>query len=318
MAFSAAAAPQEWVEVPFRALKEHAGLRLDAFLVARLHRYSRASVQKLIDEGRVAAGGRPVKASLRLAEGETVVIRYPRTAEPPVPHEVMPILYEDTSVVVINKPGGTLSHPTDKVLHNTVTTILAKQLGRKVHLAHRLDRETSGVQVLALNTDAARSLYEQFLGRTVRKEYLAVVFGEVAWRQKLLDAPLGPEGGEIRVRQAVGAGQSAVTEFERLATDGKLSLVSGRPKTGRLHQIRAHLAHLGHPVVGDKLYVGAGEAYMKAVRKEIGRADLDALGADRQLLHAWKLSFEHPVTGKRLNLVAPVPADFPLRPAEAP
>ena len=311
---TAAAAPQEWVEVPFRALKEHAGMRLDSFLVARLHRYSRASVQKLIDDGRVAAGGRPVKASLKIAEGETVVIRYPRTAEPPVPHEVMPILYRDDSVVVIDKPGGTLSHPTDKVLHNTVTTILAKQLGRKVHLAHRLDRETSGVQVLALGTDAARSLYEQFLGRTVRKEYLAVVFGDVAWKKKLLDAPLGPEGGEIRVRQAVGAGQSAVTEFERLASDGKLSLVSGKPKTGRLHQIRAHLAHLGHPVVGDKLYVGAGEAYMKAVRKEIGRADLDALGADRQLLHAWKLSFDHPVTGRRLNLEAPVPADFPLRP----
>lgn len=318
MSPAAPAASQEWVEVPFRALKEHAGLRLDAFLVARLHRYSRASVQKLIDDGRVTAGGRGVKASLRLAEGETVVIRYPRTAEPPVPHDVMPILYEDASVVVIDKPGGTLSHPTDKVLHNTVTTLLARQLGRKVYLAHRLDRETSGAQVLALDAAAARSLYEQFLGRTVRKEYLAVVFGAVSWKKKLLDAPLGPEGGEIRVRQAVGAGQPAVTAFERLATDGKLSLVSGRPETGRLHQIRAHLAHLGHPVVGDKLYVGAGEAYLKAVRRTLGRADLDALGADRQLLHAWKLSFEHPVTGKRLELCAPVPADFPLRPEAAP
>jgi len=307
-------ASEEWVEVPFRALKEHAGLRLDAFLAARLHKYSRASVQKLIDDGRVTLGGRGVKASLRVAEGETVLIRYPRAAEPPVPHEVMPILYQDDSLVVIDKPGGTLSHPTDKILHNTVTTILARQLGRKVHLAHRLDRETSGAQVLALDAGAARSLYEQFLGRTVRKEYLAVVFGEVSWKKKLLDAPLGPEGGEIRVRQAVGAGQPAITEFTRLATDGKLSLVSGRPKTGRLHQIRAHLAHLGHPVVGDKLYVGAGEAYLKAVRKEIGRADLDALGADRQLLHAWKISFAHPLTGKRLDVEAPVPPDFPLRP----
>jgi 23S rRNA pseudouridine1911/1915/1917 synthase len=318
MPAAATDAAQEWVEVPFRALKEHAGLRLDAFLVARLHRYSRASVQKLIDDGLVSAGGRGVKASLRMAEGQTILIRYPRTAEPPVPHEVMPILYEDASVVVIDKPGGTLSHPTDKILHNTVTTILARQLGRKVFLAHRLDRETSGAQVLALDAGAARSLYEQFHGRTVRKEYLAVVFGEVSWQKKLLDAPLGPEGGEIRVRQAVGAGQSAVTEFTRLATDGKFSLVSGKPKTGRLHQIRAHLAHLGHPVVGDKLYVGAGEAYMKAVRKELGREDLDGLGADRQLLHAWKLSFEHPVTGKRLFLEAPVPADFPLRPEAAP
>lgn len=317
MSSVATGACEEWVEVPFRALKEHAGLRLDAFLVARLHKYSRASVQKLIDDGRVTLGGRGVKAALRVAEGQTVLIRYPRAAEPPVPHEVMPILYRDESFVVIDKPGGTLSHPTDKILHNTVTTILSRQLGRKVHLAHRLDRETSGVQVLALDADAARSLYEQFLGRTVRKEYLAVVFGEVSWKKRLLDAPLGPQGGEIRVRQAVGAGQPAITEFERLATDGKISLVSGKPKTGRLHQIRAHLAHLGHPVVGDKLYVGSGEAYMKAVRRELGRADLDALGADRQLLHAWKISFEHPVTGKRLSIEAPVPADFPLRPEAA-
>ncbi|HEX4047624.1 MAG TPA: RluA family pseudouridine synthase [Elusimicrobiota bacterium] len=317
MPAAASAVAEEWIEVPFRALKEHAGLRLDAFLVARLHRYSRANVQKLIDDGRVSVAGRSVKASRRVAERETVLIRYPRAAEPPVPHEVMPVLYQDDSLVVIDKPGGTLSHPTDKILHNTVTAILARQLGRKVFLAHRLDRETSGAQVLALDADAARSLYEQFLGRTVRKEYLAVVFGDVAWKRKLLDAPLGPEGGEIRVRQAVGAGQPAVTEFTRLATDGKLSLVSGRPKTGRLHQLRAHLAHLGHPVVGDKLYVGSGEAYMKAVRGELGRADLDALGADRQLLHAWKLSFDHPVTGRRLELEAPVPADFPLRP-EAP
>ena len=306
-----------WVEVPFRALKEHAGLRLDAFLVARLHKYSRAGVQRLIDDGRVSMGRRDVKASLRLAEGETVLIRYPRAAEPPVPHEVMPILYQDASVVVIDKPGGTLSHPTDKILHNTVTTILARQLDRKVFLAHRLDRETSGAQILALDADAARSLHEQFLGRTVRKEYLAVVFGAVAWKNKTVDAPLGPEGGEIRVRQAVGAGQPAITEFALRATDGKLSLVSAKPKTGRLHQIRAHLAHIGHPLVGDKLYVGSGEAYMKAVRRELGRADLDMLGADRQLLHAWKISFTHPRTGERLKIEAPVPADFPLRPEAA-
>jgi 23S rRNA pseudouridine1911/1915/1917 synthase len=308
----------EWVEVPFRALKEHAGLRLDAFLVARLHQYSRARVQKLIDEGRVLRGGHGVKASARITEGDTVVIRYPRADEPPVPHETMPVIYQDDELVVIDKPGGTLSHPTDKILHNAVTTILPRQIGRPVFLAHRLDRETSGALVLALDAGSARSLFEQFVGRSVKKEYLAVVFGAPAWTKTVVDAPIGPEGGEIKVRQAVGAGQSAVTEFEKLATDGRLSLIRAKPRTGRLHQIRAHLAHIGHPVVGDKLYVGAGEAYLKAVRKEIAREDLDALGAERQLLHAWKISFEHPRTGRRLNIIAPVPADFPLRPAEAP
>ncbi|MEQ1918165.1 MAG: RluA family pseudouridine synthase, partial [Elusimicrobiota bacterium] len=220
-------------------------------------------------------------------------------------------------IVVISKPGGTLSHPTDKVLHNTVTHLLTKQLGRKVYLAHRLDRETSGTMVLALDVDAARSLYEQFVAHGVRKEYLAVVFGAVSWTETVVDAPLGEEGKAIRVRRAVGGanGQSAVTEFRRLATDGRLSLVSAMPRTGRLHQIRAHLAHIGHPLVGDKLYCGDGEVYMKAVRKEVSRADLDALGADRQLLHAWRLSFKHPGDGRALAFTAPVPDDFPLRPS---
>lgn len=304
-----------WVEVPFRVLKEHGGLRLDAFLAARLHGYSRARVQKLIEDGLVSLPARDAKASARLAEGQTVLIRYPRTAEPPLKHETLPLLHSDDSLVVVNKPGGVLSHPTDKVLNNTVTSILTRQLGRKVHLAHRLDRETSGALVLALDPDCARALYEQFVLRRVRKEYLAVVHGELAWEKKVLDAPLGPEGGEIRVRQAVGTGASAVTEFTRLSTDGKLSLVSAKPRTGRLHQIRAHLAHLGHPVVGDKLYIGAGEAYMKAVRRELAQDDLTALGADRQLLHAWRLEFDHPKSGRRLKLEAPVPEDFPLRPA---
>ncbi|MBI4370778.1 MAG: RluA family pseudouridine synthase [Elusimicrobia bacterium] len=308
----------DWVEVPFRVLKEHGGMRVDAYLAARLKRYSRARVQSLIEDGRVSLRGRGVKPALRVSEGETVLIRYQRAEEPPVPHEMMPILYQDDAVAVIAKPGGTLSHPTDKILQNTVTRILTRQLGRRVHLCHRLDRETSGVMVLALSTSDARAIYEQFRARSVRKEYLAVVFGNVAWTRQVVDAPLGAEEGEIMVRRAVGGtgGQSAVTEFERLAGDGRRSLVAARPRTGRLHQIRAHLAHLGHPVVGDKLYVGSGKAYLKAVRRELNEDDLNALGAKRQLLHAWRLEFGHPRDGRRLRLSAPVPADFPLRPPE--
>lgn len=306
----------EWVEVPFRPLKEHAGMRLDAYLASRLHKYSRARVQEIIGEGRVLLRGRPAKPSTRVADGETVLIRYPRTEEPPVPHERMPILHQDERLVVIDKPGGTLSHPTDKIQHNTVTHLLSKQLGRKVFLAHRLDRETSGVMLLALDSEGARALYEQFMAREIRKEYLAVVLGRVEWERKLVDAPIGAEGGEIKVRRAVGVegGDSAITEFERLARSDTFSLVRARPRTGRLHQIRAHLAFLGHPLAGDKLYQGAGEAYMKAVRKELSADDVAALGAGRQLLHAWRVSFRHPADGRDMTIEAPVPADFPLRP----
>jgi len=289
----------DWIDVPFRALKEHEGLRLDTFLAARLgKKYSRAAVQKIIDDGLVSRAARPVKASARISEGETVLIRYPRVEEPPVPHETMPVLFQDERIAVISKPGGTLSHPTDKVLHNTVTHLLARQLGRKVYLAHRLDRETSGAMVLALDVDAARSLYEQFVGRGVQKEYLAVVFGAVAWESTVVDAPLGEEGKGIRVRRAVGGanGQSAVTEFRRLATDARLSLVSALPRTGRLHQIRAHLAHLGHPILGDPKY----------------RGPTSVAGAPitRQLLHAWRLGFVHPATGESVEFTAPWPAAF--------
>lgn len=307
---------REWVEVPFRPQKEQAGMRLDAFLAARLHKYSRARVQEIIGEGRVFLRGKEAKASQRVADGELVLIRYPRTEEPPVPHEIMPVLWQDERLVVIDKPGGTLSHPTDKIQHNTVTHLLAKQLGRKVHLAHRLDRETSGVMLLALDADAARSLHEQFLAHGIRKEYLAVVLGEPPWKTRTVDAPIGAEGGEIKVRRAVGVegGDPAVTEFEKLASDGRFSLLAARPKTGRLHQIRAHLAHLGHPLAGDKLYHGEGQAYLKAVNKTLTPADVEALGAGRQLLHAWRISLKHPDDGRPLRFEAPVPADFPLRP----
>ncbi len=302
-----------WVEVPFQAQLEQSGRRVDAFLAMRLKRYSRSQVQRLIEQGRVLLRGRAVKAATRVSSGETVVIRYPKTSEPPCAHSSLSVLHEDAALLAVDKPGGVLSHPTDKVLANSVTSILAAQFpGKKLHLAHRLDRETSGVLLLGRSPQAARALVSQFEGRLVSKEYLAVVRGRVPWASLRVESPLAGEGGEIKVRQAVGGreGSPASTEFFRLSSSHGASLVRALPKTGRLHQIRVHLASLGHPVLGDKLYTGRGEAYLKACRHELTDDDLLALGAPRQMLHALRVRFAHPADGRPMDIRAPIPSDM--------
>lgn len=300
-----AAQPAAWVEVPFEVQKSHGGLRVDQHLARRLERYSRAEIQRLIAAGRVSIAQRPVKAARRVASGERVVIRYPKRQEPPCAHESLPVLFEDDILLAVNKPGDLLTHPTDKIVDNAATSILKRQFpGRTLRLLHRLDRETSGVLLLAKDAATARRLSGLFLTREVRKEYWALVRGAVGWKSTVVDAPIGREGLEIKVRQKVGTGQKAVTEFECLAAGAETSLILAKPRTGRLHQIRAHLAHIGHPILGDKLYTGEGEIYMKAVRGEIRPEDLAGLGSDRQLLHA------RTVTLAGRTIVAPPPEDF--------
>lgn len=296
-----------FVEIPFEVLGPLAGARLDVFLAARLHRYSRARVQALIDEGRVFLGGRAAKASRRMAEGERVIIRYPVREDPPPRVERLEVLFEDSLLLAVNKPGGVLSHPTDKTVRNSVTVILARQFpGQKLHLAHRLDRETSGVLLFAKTPAAARSLNALFIERRIEKRYWAIVSGRVAFSRRVVDLPLGYDNHEVRVRQRIfppGEGVPALTHVRRLALGEEATLVCAWPKTGRLHQIRVHLASLGHPILGDKIYAGDGQAYLKAWRGE-------AQASGRQMLHAESLRLEHPATGKTLRLEAPLPDDF--------
>ncbi len=299
------------VEVPFEVQKPQHGLRVDQYLCWRLPRYSRTGVQRLIESGLVTLRGRPVKAATRVNGGDTVLIKYPKAVEPPCAHKNLRVLYEDAGLLAVDKPAGMLSHPTGKIIENAATTILKRQFpGQSLHLAHRLDRETSGVLLFARSRKAARALLGQFAGRTIKKTYLALVRGSPAWTSRRVEAAIGSEGGLIRVRQTTGRGQPAATSFRVVERGAACALVEARPETGRLHQIRVHLASLGHPVVGDKLYTGDGALYLKTVERKITAEDLQSLGAARQMLHAAVLELDHPATGERLAIKAPLPEDF--------
>lgn len=306
----------EYIEVPFSVSDRpgSAGKRLDAFLVDRLQAQSRAHVQRFIAEGRVFLRGRKAKASTRVDIKDTVIVRYPPRHEPEPRCKRLEILYEDDHLLAIDKPGDVLSHPSGKIVRNAVTTILAAQRpGQGLHLSHRLDRETSGVLLFAKNPVDAHVLGKQFEGRTVRKEYLALVRGHIPFERKVFDAPLGLKGGVIRIRQAVRleeeGGVPAVTEFERLAAASRLSIVRARPRTGRLHQIRVHLAALGYPVLGDKLYSSDGHYFLKVIDTPLDEKDFLILGARRHMLHARSIEIRHP-KGRLLTITSPSPPDF--------
>ncbi|MBI5622991.1 MAG: RluA family pseudouridine synthase [Elusimicrobia bacterium] len=304
-------ADPEFVEVPFAVPAGTGKVRLDVFLAGRLRGYSRAKVQSMIEEERVLLGRRSAKPAAKVFDGDTVVIRFPWRPDPESGHGRLEVLHQDDDVLAVNKPGDLLSHPTDKTTKASATWILGRQIpGFKPYLIHRLDRETSGILLFGRNQRAARRLSEQFESREVRKEYWALVRG--AFRgARVVDRPIGRAGHAIRVRQSVSeSGQSARTLFSCLVPGRKVSLVSAKPRTGRLHQIRVHLAWLGHPVVGDKLYTGEGEAYVKAWKGELSEEDAALLGAGRQMLHARSLEFRQPTTGVRVRLTAPLPPDF--------
>ncbi|TBR18132.1 RluA family pseudouridine synthase [bacterium] len=302
------------VRFPVRDVPGAEGGRLDVFLAARIKGSTRSGVQKMVGDGRVKVEGRPgeTRASMRVGPEDVVVVLYPRREDPPPRVEALTVLYEDDRLLVVDKPGGVLSHPTDKVARNSVTEILKTQRpGFEPRLAHRLDRETSGVLALTKDSEAARLLQEQFEDRRTAKEYWALVHGRPDWTETVADFPLAKEGGDVKVRQSVSAsGDPALTEFRVLSSGEDASLVLCRPKTGRLHQLRVHLAHLGHPILGDLLYGSDPGLYKKAVAGTITDADRRSSGAERQMLHAARLAFLHPTDSRPVTVEAPTPSDF--------
>jgi 23S rRNA pseudouridine1911/1915/1917 synthase len=300
-----------------------AGQRLDRWLADRLPEQSRSAVQRWIAEGQVEVDGGPVKASYKLTGSEVIQVTLPalKPASSLVAEPLdLAILYEDDDLLVVDKPAGMVVHPApghsggtlvNAVLHHCPT--LAGVGGdRRPGIVHRLDKETSGLIVVAKHDGAHRALQAQFKARTVYKEYLALVEGRVTPPQGRINAPLGRHPTD-RLRQAIlppdpvsGAerGRAAITDYRVLATytapvadntgRAHFSLISAVIHTGRTHQIRVHLAWRKHPVVGDTLY-----GYRRP-----------RLPVPRQFLHAHRLRFTLPSNGAPREFIAPLPADL--------
>jgi 23S rRNA pseudouridine1911/1915/1917 synthase len=306
---------ERWVWVPFEVDKKFDGYRIDRFLAQRLAGYSRSKVQSILSEARVLKEGRAAKANSKVQTGDHVQIAYLRRPEKPLAADTsIPVIFEDDDLIIVNKPADLLSHPTDKIVNNTVLGILRHSRPDlpKLHLLHRLDRETSGVIALAKNANAARAWTRHMEAHRIRKEYIAIVRGQIDPPEGMIGMPIGRQGGEIRVRQWVDVpgAVAAATAYEMIGGTRTYSVIRVFPKTGRLHQIRVHFAALGHPLLGDPLYTGAGEIYQKMIAGQCTEADRSTLGFRRVALHAAALTFPHPVSKSERRVEAPLPEDM--------
>ncbi|HVO71745.1 MAG TPA: RluA family pseudouridine synthase [Aggregatilineaceae bacterium] len=283
-------------------IAEEIGERLDKALAARLGTLSRVQVQSLIRDELVTVDGRAVKASYRIEGGEVIRARIPLPEEElgPQPEPIaLDILYEDECVAAINKPAGMVVHPayghTSGTLVNAVLARWPQIAGfsepERAGIVHRLDKDTSGAILVAKTAAALESLRAQFKARTVAKRYLALVEGMLDTPDGLIDAPIGRDPGQRKRMAVVRNGREAVTEYHVLDAYVGFSLLEVLPHTGRTHQIRVHLAFVGHPVVGDTVY---------GRRKQ-------SIKLKRHFLHAASLTFTRPDTGEPITVEAPLP-----------
>lgn len=278
--------------------------RLDVVTAAHLG-LARADVQRAIGDGRVLVDGRARPKSFRLTGGERVEARMTRDATPGAEPGGLDVRYEDAHLLVVAKPAGVLTHPTPTRRTGTLVNRLMAS-GRPLSgaggddrpgIVHRLDAGTSGLLVVAKDDETHRALQAMFRRHAVVRRYLALVRGAPAQDVFLVDAPLARDRARVRVR-GVG-GRPAATEVEVRERFARSALVEARPRTGRTHQIRVHLAAIGHPILGDRAYGGRGE-------------DSAALGLSRPFLHSAAIAFEHPVTGERVAVEEPLPPDLAM------
>jgi len=307
---------------------EEAGERLDRVLSRRIPALSRSRLKALILAGQVSVAARTIRdPAAHVNCGDEVTVTLPPAAEAKPAGEEIPlnIVYEDEALIVIDKPAGLVVHPAAGHAQGTLVNALIAHCGdslsgiggvKRPGIVHRLDKDTSGLMVVAKTDKAHRALSKQFADKTegpLERGYLTLVWGAPAKPKGVIDAPLDRHPHAREKRAVREGGRHAVTHWQKLEAfagrDGKpvAALIACTLETGRTHQIRVHLAHIGHPIMGDETYATGFKTKASLLSPE-ARTALDALG--RQALHAYRLAFEHPDTGELLEFQSELPADL--------
>ena len=286
------------------AATEHAGVRLDAFLSAD-GALTRSQAARLIAEGRVRVNGKPAAKSARLSGGETVTVDVPQLRETALPPQDIPldVVYEDNDVIVVNKPTGLVVHPAPGHPDGTLVNALLHHCGdslsgiggeKRPGIVHRIDRDTSGLIIAAKNDTAHLALSAQLKDHSLSRTYECLVTGNMKQDSGTVDAPIGRSSADRKKMAVVPTGRRAVTHWEVVARYPGVTHLRCRLETGRTHQIRVHMAYIGHPILGDTVY---------GAKKPVP-------GLTGQCLHAAGLRFIHPRTGEPVELHCPLPPEF--------
>ena len=286
----------------YNFVADEPGVRLDKYVCGKLAELSRTRIQKLIADGHIMVNDQVAKAGLKLNAGDRLKVILPPAPPSPLTPEAIPlnILYEDDDLLVVDKPAGLTVHPAPGHPAHTLLNAVLSHFPRLAALSdslrpgivHRLDRDTSGVMVVAKNTRAQARLIEQFKARSVAKAYLVLVKGKLTPESGVIEAPIGRDPRDRKRMAVVTKGREARTEYRVIKYIGGYTLLEVKPETGRTHQIRVHLAAIGYPVVGDKVY-GVKSPFLS-----------------RQFIHASRLGFKLPSTGKYMEFKSELPPDL--------
>ena len=281
------------------------GKRLDIYIAENFNELSRTMIKKLIESNNVLVNDKSEKVSYKVQANDNISIDVPEAKETKLKAQEIPldIIYEDSDIIVVNKPKGMVVHPAngnpDGTLVNAILSICKNSLSGiggelRPGIVHRLDKDTSGLIIVAKNDKAHINMSEQIKERNVKKTYIALVRGNVPEEEATINMPIGRSTKDRKKMAVTKNGKQAITHFKVLKRYSKYTLLEIKIETGRTHQLRVHMAEIGYPVVGDAVYSNGKNEF----------------GIEGQMLHAYKLEFMHPITNKHMELTAPLPQYF--------